>query len=207
MELAVLSIIILIFSVILHEVAHGYMADKLGDPTARFAGRLTLNPILHIDLFGSIILPAALFLSGSPIMFGWAKPVPYNPHNIRGRMGEALVALAGPATNLLLAIVFGLLLRVGLGAGDPDIPSILYMIVHMNVLLAIFNLLPIPPLDGSKIMSALLPRDLAIRYESLRNQLEQNVALGMGALIVFVLLFGSVLNAVVRFVSFLIVGV
>ncbi|MFZ2593924.1 MAG: site-2 protease family protein [Minisyncoccia bacterium] len=207
MELAVLSIIILIFSVILHEVAHGYMADKLGDPTARFAGRLTLNPIVHIDLFGSIILPAALFLSGSPIMFGWAKPVPYNPHNIRGRMGEALVALAGPATNLLLAIVFGLLLRVGLGAGDPDIPSILYMIVHMNVLLAIFNLLPIPPLDGSKIMSALLPRDLAIRYESLRNQLEQNVALGMGALIVFVLLFGSVLNAVVRFVSFLIVGV
>lgn len=207
MELAVLSIIILIFSVILHEVAHGYMADKLGDPTARFAGRLTLNPIVHIDLFGSIILPAALFLSGSPIMFGWAKPVPYNPHNIRGRMGEALVALAGPATNLLLAIVFGLLLRVGLGAGDPDIPSILYMIVHINVLLAIFNLLPIPPLDGSKIMSALLPRDLAIRYESLRNQLEQNVALGMGALIVFVLLFGSVLNAVVRFVSFLIVGV
>lgn len=207
MEFAILSIIILVFSVILHEVSHGYMADKLGDPTARFAGRLTLNPFVHIDPFGSILLPAALYMSGSPIMFGWAKPVPYNPNNIRGRAGEALVAFAGPAANFILAFVFGFFLRSGLGAGDVDIPLILYTIVYTNVLLAIFNLLPIPPLDGSKVLSAFLPQSLAIRYESLRRELERNVALGMGALVVFVLVFGNALDALVRFVSFVIAGV
>lgn len=206
-ELAVLSVIILIFSVILHEVAHGFMADKLGDPTARFAGRLTLNPVVHVDLFGSIILPLALFMSHAPILFGWAKPVPYNPHNLKGRFGEALVAFAGPATNFFLALVFGVLFRLGLGAGDPDIPSILFLIVEINILLGIFNLLPIPPLDGSKILSALLPPHLAMRYESVRAQLEQNVALGMGALVVFILLFGNILHFFVQAVSRGIVGV
>ena len=101
----ILSLVVLILSIIAHEVAHGYAADALGDPTARLAGRLTLNPLPHIDLMGSVIIPALLISTGSPILFGWAKPVPYNPYNLKNkRWGEALVAVAGSATNLLLAI-------------------------------------------------------------------------------------------------------
>src|SRR3989344_2210136 len=118
----VFGIIALIFSVILHEVAHGYMANFLGDPTARLAGRLTLNPLPHIDPIGSIILPGILVISGSPLLIGYAKPVPYNPYNLRHRFGEALVAFAGPGTNILLAVIFGLLIRFGAGldAGLPE---------------------------------------------------------------------------------------
>ena len=110
----ILTLVILILSIIVHEVAHGYAANSLGDPTARLAGRLTLNPVSHIDLLGSIIIPGLLVLTGSPIMFGWAKPVPYNPYNLRNhRWGEFLVAIAGVATNLFLAIIFGLIVRFG----------------------------------------------------------------------------------------------
>src|ERR1035437_7873981 len=109
-----LAFIVLILSIIAHEVAHGYAADSLGDPTARLAGRLTLNPLPHIDLMGSIVIPALLVFTQSPIMFGWAKPVPYNPYNLKNhRWGEMLVALAGSATNILLAIIFGLIVRFG----------------------------------------------------------------------------------------------
>src|SRR3990167_9704963 len=107
-----LSLVVLILSVIAHEVAHGYAADSLGDPTARLMGRLTLNPFPHIDPLGSVILPAVLVITGSPLLIGYAKPVPYNPYNLRNRYGEALVAFAGPGTNILLAVIFGLLIRV-----------------------------------------------------------------------------------------------
>lgn len=166
----IFSIVILIFSVILHEVSHGYMADYLGDPTARLLGRLTLNPIPHIDLMGSIILPALFVLTGSSVVFGWAKPVPYNPANITGtpfknRYGGALVAIAGPLVNILLAVIFGLLIRfVPL---DPELVQFFLMIVMINLSLALFNLIPIPPLDGHHIVAALLPYRARQKYMEL----------------------------------------
>lgn len=158
---------ILIFSAILHEVAHGYVADRFGDPTARLAGRLTLDPRPHIDTFMTILLPLMLIISGSPIIFGGAKPVPVDPYNLKeGRKDVALVALVGPLTNVLIAIVAALLFRV-LDAGI--IGLILVTIVHYNLLLAIFNLLPIPPLDGSKVFAMLLPEKHANSYLSLQS--------------------------------------
>lgn len=193
----------LVMSVVLHEVAHGWMANYLGDPTARYAGRLTLNPISHIDPFGSVILPAILVLSSSPFLIGWAKPVPYNPHNLRrgGRWGEALVAGAGPATNFAIALFCALLIRLSFPGSE-----LLLQIVLMNIMLAIFNLIPIPPLDGSKILSDILPRPLQQSYDQFRVQLESNPFLGFGIVIVFVMLFGSVLSKVVYTVAQLFVG-
>jgi Zn-dependent protease len=159
----VFGIAILILSVIVHEVAHGVMADKLGDPTARYAGRLTLNPISHIDPVGSIILPLVTFFSGG-FIFGWAKPVPYNPYNLRGgARDEALVALAGPASNILIAVAFGSIIR--LAPLSESFLTIAAMIVLVNINLAIFNLIPVPPLDGSKILFAFLPLSaMRVRY-------------------------------------------
>jgi Zn-dependent protease len=206
MEFAIVSVIILVFSVILHEVAHGYMADYLGDPTARREGRLTLNPVPHIDMYGSIIIPLSLALMQAPILFGWAKPVPYNPYNIRHKAGEVLVAAAGPLTNLLLALVFGVLIRVGLGEGDALVSSMLYSVVSINVLLTVFNLIPIPPLDGSKIISIFLPRNLKVRYDVLRRTLESQPFVGLALLMVLVLVFGPVLSAITHSVTALIIG-
>lgn len=172
----VLGLPILIYSAILHEIAHGIVADRLGDPTARLSGRLTLNPIKHIDLYMSILLPAMLILSGSPIIFGGAKPVPIDPFNLReGRKDVALVALAGPATNAILAIIASLLLHIlpDLGIGT----FIINIIADYNILLAIFNLLPIPPLDGSKIFALILPEREAQAY------------LALGSIGTFILLF------------------
>lgn len=170
MEYALLSVIVLIFSVILHETAHGFAAEALGDPTARLAGRLTLNPFVHIDPVGSVILPLLFVLSGSPVVFGWAKPVPFNPQNITGtswknRYGGALVAIAGPAVNILLAIIFGLLIRFNIF--DPALVQFFLTIVFVNCALAIFNLIPVPPLDGHHILSALLPSNLRQKYLAL----------------------------------------
>lgn len=142
MSLALISVIILIISVILHEVAHGYVADMLGDPTARLLGRLTLNPIPHIDIMGSIVLPALFVISGSPIVFGWAKPVPYNPGNITGssfkvRYGGAIVALAGPLVNILLAVIFGLIIRFS--GIDGQLLQFFMMVVIVNISLAILT--------------------------------------------------------------------
>lgn len=167
------SILVLIFSVILHEVAHGYMANYLGDPTARLAERLTLNPIRHIDPLGTVFLPLLLLLSGSPILIGYAKPVPYNPYNIKNKYGEALVAGAGAATNIILALIFGLAIRFFAGSISPALLNAFVIIAALNIFLAIFNLIPIPPLDGSKVLSAILPGELQRGYAALRESLER----------------------------------
>jgi Zn-dependent protease len=154
-------IIILIFSVILHEIAHGYAALHFGDHTAEYQGRLTLNPLPHLDLYGSIILPLLLLLTHAPFLIGWAKPVPYNPNNFRPearRRGEIMVASAGILTNLALVIFFSIVIRVAnvIPSTPPSIVTLSAVIVLVNIVLALFNLVPIPPLDGSKILFGLL---------------------------------------------------
>ena len=153
-----ITFVILIFSAIVHEVSHGLMAERLGDNTARDEGRITLNPIPHIDLFYSILLPLALLLAGSPIVFGAAKPVPVDFQNLRPRkLGMALVSLAGPLSNFILAVLFGVIIKIGL-ANSLAMPILLDAIL-INLILGTFNLIPIPPLDGSKIVASLLPED------------------------------------------------
>ncbi len=186
-----ISLVILILSVIAHEVAHGYAANSLGDPTARLAGRLTMNPIPHIDLFGSIILPALLVLSTSPIMFGWAKPVPYNPYNLRNRRwGEVLVALAGVATNILLAIIFGLIVRYSTVLGlDATAISVAATVAFINLFLGLFNLLPFPPLDGFTALRAGLPWSLSVGLSRFEHQVRN---MGIFSLILFLIVFSYV---------------
>jgi len=181
------SLIILIFSVILHEVAHGYMADWLGDPTARLQGRLTLNPISHIDPLGSVILPAILVFTHSPVLIGYAKPVPYNPYNLPGKYDELLVAGAGPATNIFLALIFGFAIRF---IGGPETPLIdaFAMIVYINMLLAVFNLIPVPPLDGSKVLSGILPGALGRAYDDFRYSFERLGVLS-GTLLILIIFY------------------
>jgi Zn-dependent protease len=182
-------IFVLIISVVIHEMAHGYAANWLGDPTARLSGRLSPNPIVHLDPMMSVILPGLLLVTGSPILFGAAKPVPYNPYNFTNqRWGEAIVAAAGPASNVAIALIFAVLVRsadvIGLSAAFVDLA---YMVIILNLFLAFFNLMPIPPLDGSKILPKLLPFSLAMRYNDFRRMLEANVALGfMIVIVVFV---------------------
>jgi Zn-dependent protease len=161
----IFSLLVLLFSAILHEVSHGFSAKLQGDNTAEIAGRLTLNPLPHLDIFGSIILPLILALPalfGAPvIIIGWAKPVPFNPNNLKNKKwGPALVALAGPLTNVLVAVIFGVLLRFSyFFSGLPaSFGVFLMIIVWINLLLAIFNLVPIPPLDGSKLLFSVFPR-------------------------------------------------
>ena len=157
--IVVFELIVLLFSAILHEIAHGYMAERLGDDTARRAGRLTLNPLVHIDPFFSILMPLLLFWT-TGIAFGGAKPVPYDPRNLRNpRSGSALIALAGPATNFILALIFGIVVRAAAAFGASDTMLLAFsLIVYINLILGIFNLIPIPPLDGSKILFAALPQ-------------------------------------------------
>ncbi len=156
----IFSLAILLMSAVIHEVSHGYAAYLLGDPTAKNAGRLTLNPIYHLDFFGSIILPFLLVLTGSPFVFGWAKPVPYNPYNLKNqKWGSAIVGAAGPLSNILIALAFGLLMRFGAVSGllPFSFLNIVGSIVFINLLLAVFNLVPVPPLDGSKLLFSVLP--------------------------------------------------
>lgn len=156
-------IVILLFSVIIHEMAHGYAADTLGDPTPRLQKRLTLNPLVHLDLVGSIIVPAVLVIAQAGFVLGWAKPVVFNIYNLRDRRwGPALIAIAGPASNIVLAIIFGALMRLGpvMGITAEPFYVIASGIVFINVLLAVFNMIPVPPLDGHHILFALLPERL-----------------------------------------------
>ncbi|MBI4118088.1 MAG: site-2 protease family protein [Parcubacteria group bacterium] len=191
-ELLIPLVLILIISVVAHEVSHGYMAEMLGDPTARLEGRLTLNPLKHLDLWGSILIPLLLIVTKAGFLIGWAKPVPYNPYNLRDqRWGEAKVAIAGPLVNLCIALVFGLLIRFGAQGGllssvAPEVVHLLAFVVYINLLLAFFNLIPIPPLDGSKVLAAILPFHLAERYRAL---MEWALQYGFFVTIAFVFLF------------------
>ncbi|MFT5037382.1 MAG: Zn-dependent protease [Candidatus Azotimanducaceae bacterium] len=182
----VIIIIALIMSIVLHEMAHGYMANYLGDPTARLQGRLSGNPLVHIDPLGSVIVPALLLLSPGNFLFGWAKPVPYNPYNLNDqKYGEAKVAAAGPAVNILLAIIFGLLIRAAAILGLPTaFLEIASYIVFINLLLAFFNMIPFPPLDGSKVIVAFLPFSAAQKYRELTRTVER-----YGIFVLFILIF------------------
>ncbi|MBI2334201.1 site-2 protease family protein [Candidatus Daviesbacteria bacterium] len=190
-EFLALSIIILLFSVIVHEVMHGLVARKFGDRTAERAGRLTLNPIPHIDLFGTILLPALLIFTGSPILFGWAKPVPVNPLNFSNlRKGELTVSAAGIVANFSLAIAAALIYHF-LNALPQTFPALLGALLRftilINLVLGIFNLLPIPPLDGSKVLLSQLPLHLAKQYQKIEPY---------GFLILLLFLFTGMLGIV-----------
>lgn len=210
MEIAmpiIIKIIILIFSVVIHEVSHGYAALALGDKTAQYAGRLTLNPVKHIDLFGSIMLPALTAMLGGPV-FGWAKPVPYNLYNLRNqRWGPAIVGAAGPLANLLIAIIFGLVIRTlpliaGHGVSDQFIMNFITIagaISLLNLVLAIFNLVPVPPLDGSKVLFALLP----YQWHHIEVMLERY---GLIILLIFIFFFAQLLVPVIDFFFRIIAG-
>ncbi len=186
------SFAILILSIIAHEVAHGYAADSLGDPTARLAGRLTLNPLPHIDLMGSIIVPALLVFSNSPIFFGWAKPVPYNPYNLSNRRwGETLVAIAGCATNLILAVIFGLLVQFGGAFLSPAALSLAATIAFVNLFLGLFNLIPFPPLDGFTVMRSALPWHLTAQLQHIEDRVRTG---GILSLVLFLIIFSYILS-------------
>jgi Zn-dependent protease len=198
-------LLVLLMSVVIHEVSHGFVAEKFGDDTARNAGRLTLNPISHIDLFGSIILPAVLFFStmatGNPFIFGWAKPVPYNPNNLSNRKwGTIAVAAAGVLANILIAVIFGTIIRFSGGFALSDsFYFITSTIVLVNLALAVFNLVPIPPLDGSKILFSLLPASF---YEVM-DFIEQY---GFILLIIFIIYFSDILYPILAYSFRLVTG-
>ncbi len=202
----IFQILIILFSVVIHEVAHGYAALALGDRTAKYAGRLTLNPVSHLDPFGSILLPALLAFFQMPII-GWAKPVPYNPHNLKNqKWGPAIVGAAGPAANLSLALAFGLFVRFVptlqnnmTGTFLFNFLTIASTIAVLNLVLALFNLVPIPPLDGSKVLFALLP----YRWHEVETFLTQY---GFIMLLIFIFFFSGFLLPIVLLLFRLITG-
>lgn len=198
---AVFYIVILVMSIVIHEVSHGFMAEYFGDKTARFAGRLTLNPLKHLDLFGSIFLPAILVLTHSPFLFGWAKPVPYNPDNLSNKKwGTVAVAAAGVFANFALAIIFGLIIRFTSNMGlSSNFYFIVSIIVTINIALGIFNLVPIPPLDGSKILFNLLPGSFFKQILLLEQY-------SLILLLVFIVFFADYLYPILAFLFHLITG-
>jgi Zn-dependent protease len=190
-----------VFAITVHEAAHGWVAKKYGDNTAAMQGRLTVNPIKHIDLFGTIILPGLLLLTGTGFIFGWAKPVPVDARNFKKPLHDmAMVALAGPVSNLLMALGWAMVARIGMTIGasaeNVSLPLIYTGIagISINLVLALINLLPIPPLDGSRILTGLLPHRLAWQY----NQLER-----YGFIILLILLYTKILNAVLAYPMYL----
>ena len=195
----VFQLIVLIFSAIIHEYMHGYMALRLGDNTAKDAGRLTLNPLAHLEWFGSFFLPLMMVVSHVGFVFGWAKPVPYNPYNLRDKKyGDAKVALAGPLGNLIIAVFFGLCLRF-LPFYNMTFSGLLSIIIYINLALMVFNLVPIPPLDGSKIVAAFLPPEIKEKYLGAER-------MGMILIILFVMLGGGILLPLINFIFKLITG-
>lgn len=190
--------LVIIPSAIIHEYMHGYVAELQGDPTARYAGRLTLDPRAHVDLWGTILLPLLLFVgSGGRFMFAYAKPVPYNPYNLRNqKWGPSLVAIAGPLSNFFLALVFGLMAQF---LPLPSLTPLLLVIVYANVLLGVFNLVPIPPLDGSKILFAILPDS----WSQLKVTLERY---GFWILLIFIIFFFELISPIIDFIFGLFVG-
>lgn len=186
-----------IFAITVHEAAHGWVAKKYGDNTADMLGRLTVNPIKHIDWLGTIIIPGLLLLTGTGFIFGWAKPVPVDARNFKNpRHDMAIVALAGPVSNLLMAVGWALIARIGItigaGAENISLPLIYTGIagISINLVLALINLLPIPPLDGSRVLTGLLPSRLAWQY----NQLER-----YGFIILLLLLYTKILNVILAY--------
>lgn len=187
-----------VFAITVHEVAHGWVAKQYGDNTADMLGRLTVNPIKHIDLVGTLLLPGILLLTGTGFIFGWAKPVPVDPRNFKQpRQNMAVVALAGPVANFLMALGWALLARIGV---TLDVEAISTPLIYsgvagisINLVLALLNLLPIPPLDGSRILSGLLPDKWAWQY----NKLER-----FGFLIVILLLASNLLNVILAYPMF-----
>ncbi len=208
MEIAIFTIIVLIFSIILHEVAHGYAAQSLGDPTAKLAGRLTLNPIPHVDILGSIIIPAILVFTQAGILFGWAKPVPYNPYNLRNqRWGEAFVGVAGVATNLLIAVLFAIIARVAVMQGMGEFASLAAIVVLVNLSLGLFNLIPIPPLDGYTVLRGIVPYKMSMVMARLEDRMRAG-GIFVLILVLFILMqfFSAPFFAFVRFCYHLLVG-
>ncbi len=199
---------ILIFSIVIHEVAHGYAAHSLGDPTARLEGRLTLNPLKHIDPVGSILVPAFLVFSNAGILFGWAKPVPYNPYNLKNqRWGEAMVAAAGPATNLFLALVLGLAVRFGAGTLPDPFIQIAAVAAFVNLFLGLFNLIPLPPLDGYTTLRGILPYRFATYLRDFDDRIKQGGIVGLIlVLVVFSIFFVGPFSLLVNYVFHLLVG-
>jgi Zn-dependent protease len=204
--LTIFSIFALIYSIIIHEYAHGWMADRLGDPTARHSGRLTLNPVPHIDPIGSILIPGFLVMTGSSFLIGWAKPVPFNPYNLTDKKyGSLKVAAAGPASNFLIALSLGLILRflpadIFVSHSAVVFAQLISSVIWLNLLLMVFNLLPIPPLDGSKIFLSFLPQ----KFQEIVYRFEQFGMLFLFALLF--LLFPLVILPVVSFLFKIIVG-
>lgn len=200
-SIIIFQIIVLVFSVVIHEVSHGFVANELGDPTAKNAGRLTLNPLRHLDPFGSVILPLLLAILPGGIIFGWAKPVPYNPYNLKDpKKGGMMIAAAGPVSNFLVAGVFALVYRFALETAVlyPLLPF-LTIIVVINVVLGVFNLVPIPPLDGSKVLFGLLP----YRFTPLMHALERY---GFAILIFFIFFAISIISPIISFIVNLLLG-
>ena len=199
----IIQIAILLIAVVIHEVSHGAMANYLGDPTAKYAGRLSLNPIKHLDLWGSFLIPLFLLIFRSPILFGWAKPVPYNPYNLKNqKYGPAMVAAAGPGANLIIALIFGLALRFAPFTNSiyiQNLAQIFVYIVILNLLLAVFNLIPIPPLDGSKILFAALPS----KYQHVMASMERY---GLIVLLFFIFFLFRFILPIVFFLFKIIVG-
>jgi Zn-dependent protease len=201
------AIIIVILSAVIHEVSHGFVAYKLGDPTAKLAGRLTLNPLKHLDPFGSIILPIFLSLIPGGIIFGWAKPVPYNPFNLKNpEKGAAQIALAGPLSNFILAFLFGVVVRLTFNSPSPFLNNVNFLatlIVMINITLGVFNLVPIPPLDGAKVLQYLIPD----RFYKIKIFLNENNLYGWFLLMIFILVGFSFITPLINFIFKLLTGV
>lgn len=196
-------VLVLIMSVVFHELAHGYVAYMLGDNTAKDSKRLTLNPIHHLDPFGSVILPLLLYFStGGTFLIGWAKPVPYNPNNLKNvRSGTFLISIAGITANIFLAVLFGLLIRFAPVLGlPPSFYKISYMIVFLNLVLALFNIIPIPPLDGAKMLFSILPP----RFHNIEVFLEKY---GILLLLVFIIFIWNKIAPLVFFLFSLFTGI
>jgi Zn-dependent protease len=172
-----------VLAIIIHEVAHGLVAERLGDPTARLMGRLTLNPIPHIDPIGSILLPITLLVLRSPFLFGWAKPVPVDPYNLQHpKKDMAIISLAGPLSNILFAGILSIFLRILLSIfPSTNIFGLFFYIIQFNVALAVFNLIPVNPLDGGKILAGILPEEKARSFNRFLNR--------YGMIVIFLLIF------------------
>jgi len=192
-------LIVVLFSAIIHEYMHGWMAERLGDPTARDAGRLTLNPMAHLDVFGSFLMPLLLYFgTAGSLVFGYAKPVPFNPYNLRDqKYGSAKVAVAGPLANFITAVFFGEIIRFV--PVTSSLYILLYIIIQVNIMLMVFNLIPIPPLDGSKVILPFLPYNWQVKYLSMERY-------GFFFILLFIIFGFSLILPIISFFTCLIAG-